>query len=145
MTTCVGSGKIVLKKDAWNIRNKNKKGILSGLSSSISWGEGWRTTCPDCGKVCAVGPTSHQIQKHAVPKSKTKKLSVAEKKIAKAAMHDLLYSEIYEEGLSGKSLRPINITDYETRQIWDMAYLDGLLDGGHNMRAGAFRRWLAKN
>lgn len=143
--SCIGSGKAVLKKDAWNIRRKNS----AWKSSAYGVNEGWRTLCPDCGKTCAVGPSSHKIQKHFPAKPKAKRMTAAEKKIARLARLDLLYAEMYDNGVKGEGgLRPDTYPFPMERDEWpvfEMAYLDGLSDGGHTMKAGAFKRWLAKN
>jgi hypothetical protein len=138
MATCAGSGKKVLKKESWNIRDK--------YAAWSDCAEGWRTTCPACYKVCGVGPLSKAIQKHQAAQPK---LSAAEVKAQKQASLDAIYHEVYERGLKGEGgLRPDTYSPglkINERDIWVMAYLDGLGDGGHNMKAGAFKRWLAKN
>jgi len=107
--------------------------------------EGWRTTCPDCGKICAVGPTSKTIQTHQKSKSSAKKAAVVKQKIDNSAIRDLLYAEIYEDAFEGISRRPQSATERKFRDVFEMAYLDGLSDGGHTMMIGAFKRWLSKN
>lgn len=125
--TCPGSGKSVKQKDAWNIHNP-KRGVYEG--------EGWRTTCPDCGKESAVGPTSHMIQKHTFKPPK----------LTKEERLNLLYEDTYEKVKTGESLRPSPNWPKKDIDTWLMAYLDGCGDNeADGRKVGALKRWMNAN
>lgn len=81
-------------------------------------------------------------------KPKPIRLNKAEKEAARLKALDVLYNQIYDYGAAGESVRPNSTSpaaSADTLDTWIMAYMDGLADGGHNMKLGAFKRWLAKN
>jgi len=120
--------------DAWNVRD-----------SKLPWhgaNEGWKTHCPECNKVSAVGPSSKQVQKHSM---KAPKLTAKERL-------DLLYEDTYTKAAAGESLRPNPNWPKKEIEIWLMAYLDGRGDAPYKGTAsgdkrviGALKRWFKAN
>jgi hypothetical protein len=125
---CPGGGTRILKKNM----KRDPKYIGSNPR------EGWRATCPDCGKICAVGPISKAIVQHAPGKP-------VEPKLTKAETTNRLYETVYALGKAGEMARPDRSGATYKLNTWIMAYMDGLADGGHNMKLGAFKRWLTQH
>lgn len=121
-TYCAGSGTKILKKDTY--RGKHYKGHGSN--------EGYRTTCPVCKGDFSVGPSSGLLIKHQSSESHS-------------AARDRVYGLIYPLGLTGETARPKTDIRGGYQDTWIMAYMDGLADGAHNMKMGAFKRWLKNN
>lgn len=126
MSTCPGSGREVLKRNAWNVRGET------------SWfdTEGWRANCPECNKISALGPKNKTIQKHSP------------KKVAPYRQErlDLLYVYTYAKAREGETIRPNAGWPKKDLEIWLMAYLDGVGDSGADGRKiEALKRWLSSN